>query len=308
MNFLSKHISKHIRNKIIAQALIGTSVFSLGVGYNFIVNKPVAVYASTSDVTIGNLTYSIDISTQEATVIDSIDVTGSITIPSSIDVKSTSYKVTKIGECAFYDNSLTSVTIPSSVTSIENSAFQTCLKLKSITIPSSVTYLGLRAFKGCASLKSVIFKGDLTMNSECFMCCRALTSITIPNTLKSIGSCAFAYCTSLKSITIPKTLTSVGKAAFANCTSLTSITIPKTVTSVGEAAFADCTGLKTIRFKNTSIIEQYIIDGCSSLTTLEADGYTFKINQSAKTATTSDSDCDYSVLMIGNVEYTLIIS
>jgi|GEM_PF-1739741 len=64
--------------------------------------------------------------------------------------------VTIIGSTAFFNgSSLTSVTIPDSVTSIEMAAFQNCSGLTSITIPDSVTRIGDSAFSGCSGLTSV---------------------------------------------------------------------------------------------------------------------------------------------------------
>ncbi|MET2999605.1 leucine-rich repeat protein, partial [Flavobacterium psychrophilum] len=48
-----------------------------------------------------------------------------------------------------------SVTIPNSVTDIENGAFFSCSGLTSVTIPNSVTAIGKDAFAGCRSLKTV---------------------------------------------------------------------------------------------------------------------------------------------------------
>ena len=86
-----------------------------------------------------------------------------------------------IGSDAF-DNcsSLTSVTIPNSVTSIGMEAFSNCSSLTSVTIPESVTSIGHRAFSGCSSL----------------------TSVTIPESVTSIGHNAFQGCSSLTSVTI----------------------------------------------------------------------------------------------------------
>jgi len=70
------------------------------------------------------------------------------------------------------------MTIPASVTSIGDRAFEDCNGLTSITIPSSVTSIGDRAFAGC----------------------NGLTSITIPSSVTSIGSAAFRNCNSLVDI------------------------------------------------------------------------------------------------------------
>ena len=71
--------------------------------------------------------------------------------------------IKKIGECAFsgYNcSSLTSITIPDSVTSIGDEEFSECRSLKSITIPDSVTSIGKCVFKGCDSLNSITIHGD----------------------------------------------------------------------------------------------------------------------------------------------------
>jgi hypothetical protein len=85
--------------------------------------------------------------------------------------------VTSIGNRAFYNcSSLTSITIPNSVTSIGDYAFAYC-SLTSVTIPNSVTSIGNNAFAYCS-----------------------LTSVTIPNSVTSIGDYAFRSCSSLTSI------------------------------------------------------------------------------------------------------------
>jgi hypothetical protein len=77
---------------------------------------------------------------------------GSYTIPNS---------VTSIGNAAFqFCTSLTSVTIPSSVTSIGFAAFDSCLSLTSVTIPNSVTNIGNSAFSSCTNLTGVYFQGN----------------------------------------------------------------------------------------------------------------------------------------------------
>ena len=108
--------------------------------------------------------------------------------------------------------SLTSVEIPSGVTSIGDSAFKDCSSLTSIEIPSSVTSIGDYAFRNCSSLASV----------------------DIPSSVTSIGRYAFSGCSSLTSIEIPSSVTSID-GAFYGCSSLTSIEIPSGVTSIDGA-------------------------------------------------------------------------
>jgi hypothetical protein len=130
--------------------------------------------------------------------------------------------VTVIGENAFSDKGMISVTIPSSVTSIRVGAFSGCKGLTSIAIPSSVT-----------SIREMTFYES------------GLTNIIIPSSVISIGRSAFERC-DLTSVTIPSSVISIGEQAFYLCTNLTSVTIPKSVTSIESEAFALCHSLRTI--------------------------------------------------------------
>ena len=116
---------------------------------------------------------------------------------------------------------LTSIDIPSGVTSIGRGAFSSCSGLTSIAIPSGVTSIGEYAFNGCSGL----------------------ISIDIPSGVTSIGERAFYHCCSLTSIVIPSGVTSIGNDVFWNCYALTSIIIPSTVTSIGKGTFKSCYNL-----------------------------------------------------------------
>ena len=181
---------------------------------------------------------------------------------------------------------MTSITIPDSVTSIGQYAFEGCSGLTSITIPNRLQDIGYAVFNNCTGLTSITIPDSVTsIESIAFEGCSGLTSITIPDSVTYIGSSAFRGCSGLTSITIPfvgntKTGTSnthfgyifgasssdynnryvpaslttvvitggssIGGHAFYGCKGLTSITIPDSVTSIGDSAFDGCSGLTSI--------------------------------------------------------------
>jgi hypothetical protein len=166
----------------------------------------------------------------------------------------------------FPNSSLTSVTIPDSVTSIGDNAFGGCTSLTSMTIPDSVTSIGTNAFENCTSLTNVtIGSGVTSISDSAFDGCSALTSVTIPNSVTSIGDNAFSYCWNLTSVTIPNSVTNIGDAAFFGC-GLTNVTIGSGVTSIGDEAFNECGNLTSITIPNSvSSIGTGTFDNCDRL-------------------------------------------
>ncbi len=213
-----------------------------------------------------------------------------IIVPSKIG----NNRVTVIGEEAFSPqkeniknddarSKISSVTIPDSVTSIEDNVFDGCVALTAVTIGSGAANIAIDAFNGCGNLCSIhiseentaycfvngaLFDKDITTliryqskNTEAvyeipagitsigeyaFSNCTSLTSIYMPNSITNIGQSAFSGCSGLSSINIPNGVTDIKDSVFKKCKSLTSITIPDNATSIGEYAFYWCTGLTSI--------------------------------------------------------------
>ena len=157
----------------------------------------------------------------------------------------------EIGDYAFgYCESLTSINLPSTMTSIGAHAFSTNL-FTSINIPESVTSIGNSAFSSCPLTSITIPEGVTSIGDYMFNGCTSLTSINIPNGVTSIGAGVFGGCTSLTSFNIPEGVTSIGENAFNYCTSLTSINLPSTLISIDNLVFKECTSLTSIYSYNT---------------------------------------------------------
>ncbi len=183
-----------------------------------------------------------------------VEYYGNITIPAAVTHNGTIYSVTSISNDAFRESRLTSIDIPTSVTSINDGAFQDCIYLTRVNIGNSVTSIGYGAFWGCIGLTSIDIPNSVTtIGNRAFASCTSLEYIEIPNSVTTLGSNAFAACSSLTSVTIGNSLTAISGWAFRSCPNLTSIIIPNSVTEIGGGAFSDCTSLANIEIPNSVI-------------------------------------------------------
>ena len=168
---------------------------------------------------------------------------------------------------SFRNQSVESYVIPSSVTSIGNSAFSCCSSLSEIVIPSSVNSIGNSAFSSCRSLSKIVIPDSVnSIGNSAFSSCRSLSKIVIPDSVNSIGNSAFSGCSSLSKIVIPTSVTSIDDWTFSCCSSLSEVVIPSSVTSIGGWAFKDCGSLSTIVIPSSvTSIGDSAFYGCDSL-------------------------------------------
>jgi hypothetical protein len=178
-----------------------------------------------------------------------------IIIPSSFSVNETDMSVMIIGDGAFQQNSLTSVTIPNSVTTIKTGAFARN-HLENITIGNSVTTIGTEAFFD-NPLTNVIIPNSVTSIGGSAFSHNSLTTVTIPNNVTNIGSYAFKD-NELTSVSISNNVSTIGYFAFAG-NNLTILTIPSSVTRIGDYAFA-FNDLTSVNFEQNSYI-RFIAEG-----------------------------------------------
>ena len=259
------------------------------------------MFASAEKYTSGNYRYTLN-TNGSATITAYTGPEEAVTVPNKLD----GHTVTSIGESAFarcdwiqsvklpnsindigfqafYDCSLTSITLPDNLRYIGTMAFSSCDSLASITLPDSLQSIEDAVFFGCVSLESIILPASLTyIGSVPFYLCSSLTSIqvkienpvfasregilfnqedktlvaypqgksateySIPQGITAIADGAFSYNPWLTTISLPNSLQSIGQKAFVSCTSLTSIRLPENVESIGGGAFASCDSLSSI--------------------------------------------------------------
>ena len=194
-----------------------------------------------------------------------------LTVPSELD----GHMLKGIGDYAFMDRrSLTSITLPDSITYLGANPWMSCKNLTTINVspkhPSLEVIDGALYSKADKRLiwypmtsKADTFEvpdGIRIIGDSAFFNCNNLTSITLPGSVKSIGDNAFYNCDSLTLINLPDSITSIGNGAFSSCRSLTSIMLPDSITDLGANPWSTCENLAMINVspKHSSLA---VIDG-----------------------------------------------
>lgn len=192
--------------------------------------------------------------------------------------------VTEIGKNAFSGTRLRKVVLPNGLKKIGAGAFGECEKLSSITIPASVTSIEEYAFMSCYGLAEVHISDlkawcnmeisteafvegtmGITLTHQLYLNDQLVTDLVIPSDVENINPGAFSGCESLTSITIPEGVKSVGRDAFYACENVGRITIPKSVTSIGGFAFSYCRYVEQVDLSSVTTIGDYAFVGCSKL-------------------------------------------
>ena len=204
-----------------------------------------------------------------------------ITVPTKLG----NYNVTAIGVGAFAGPSnhpkdpklsklcqqIKVVKIPKGITSIGESAFESCTALTDVTIDADITSMGSFTFAYCSALKNVTLgDGVREISDHAFMYCEQLAHLTLGSGIQTIGDYAFNNCLILDNVTLPANLTFIGEYSFWRCNKLHQITIPEKVTHIGDAAFGECDKLGSAKIKGpVTSIGKCTFTVCPKLKTVE---------------------------------------
>lgn len=266
-------------------------------------------------VVVDGINYETNDDNFTATVVasDGEPYKGALVIPASITYNNRTYDVTNIESTAFSYNgfitsvdihapitetgsmfsgctSLTSVSLPETVTTIGSYAFSGCTSLASFTVDNNISTIRYSAFDGCESLEEFVIKdGDtpislddmstmpvkrlqigreinFTSYSSPKWNSSTLEYATISGNVKTVPDNMFNMCSSLKSLTIGEGVTTIGEWACSGCTSLTDITLPESVDSIGMNAFSYCSGLEEITVPSKmDYLASSLFEYCSAL-------------------------------------------
>ena len=198
-----------------------------------------------------------------------------VSVPEKIAGKT----VTVIGSKAFYGTSVVSITLPDTVTIINEGAFWGAQYLTDINLPDKINTIPVNAFRDCTALSALTIPESVsTIENDAFRGCTSLTGIDVADDNKSFTAIdGVIYSSDMKTLVyvpsnrttykIPNTVTTID-GAFRYNTGLTEIALPKSVKECGTGTFVGCTALTTAVFSDGGVLNvpAHCFEGCSALT------------------------------------------
>eukprot|EP01036_Dinobryon_divergens_P034811 gene34811-45025_t len=155
-----------------------------------------------------------------------------------------SSSVRSIAKFAFKGSGLSNITVPTSVSSIDEFSFASAVALRFVFLSTSVTAISASSFFNCEKLKSIFIPTSVVRISSNAFESSGLLAITVPGSVTMFEG-AFSYALALKKVILSTYLTVIPASSFFRCVNLTSIVIPTSVGSIEEFAFA-YTGLRSV--------------------------------------------------------------
>lgn len=264
----------------------------------------ITLRAEAFDFRIDGISYDITSATTCKVVSDEHIYKGVVSIPSEVSFNSVTYKVTAIGNQAFFNcEELTDISLPKSLETIEADAFSNCIALTSVTIPDNIRNVDKTSFTG-ANLQE-LYIGDCInqigmaafyfvptvhlmssitkINDVAFEDADGLRNIYIPNSIKEIEANAFAFCGNLQGVYIDDLAnwceikfgnqyanpTSKAGEIWVNGNHITNLEIPDGVKLINDYAFYGCKQIYELKISDSvEKIGKSAFHECGSIPTL----------------------------------------
>ncbi len=195
--------------------------------------------------------------------------------------------LTEIGKNCFLLSGIETITLPDSLVTIADLAFDQCANLTTVILSENgkLESIGKQAFQKNAKLTSVGFGSKLqSIGDQAFVDCTALQSVVLPDSVTAIGTEAFKGCTALETVTLSASLEAIPASLFENCIKLGAISIGPAVTDIGAAAFKNCAVLTTVTFDSAcalTALNAEVFAGTTSLTAIAIPSTVKKIEAKA---------------------------
>jgi len=179
--------------------------------------------------------------------------------------------ITRIGENAFSNCSVESVTLPQGLVVISKNAFSWCRSLKTINLPEGLQMIDDGAFASCESLEHIAFPSTLKfIGADAFRACSGLLDLILPESITAINRRAFDFCVMIENVDLPPKITVLEEGVFSHCERLRRVTLPKNLKVLCAWAFAECYELREINFpKGLLSIGEVAFMNCRSLVAVD---------------------------------------
>ena len=179
--------------------------------------------------------------------------------------------ITEIASNLLYNNDkLTSITLPSNLKVIGDSAFYDCDKIQTITLPNTLEVIGASAFYSCDKLQTITGAQNLKeIRYGAFQDCYQMKSFTGPIGVEYIRNYAFHNCYNTREFFSLDSVKEIGSWAFYNCDYMFYTLNLKNIEVIGDYSFYDCNNLTSVIPSSTlTRIDSYAFNSCYNLTTL----------------------------------------
>ena len=237
-----------------AQAQVGTSFLAGNIAYTI---------TSDSTVEVG----------QKGCVAGTSPYSGAVTIPATVTRQNRTYTVTAVGEAAFFNCNVSSVTLPGTIGTLKTLSFFGANNLSSLTLPSSVSRIERYALVGRrlslqvdpASPYLTVVEGVLySKDTATLVVCPQAKSgaLQLPSGVECIAVAGFYNCDQLTSIALPPSLQEIGEMAFAFCSRLNNLVVPSSVRRIDVGPFLGCTALTSLAIAEGNsryVMQDYMI-------------------------------------------------